>query len=119
MVRISRIFYGGYIPNNDVLLKLNVSRFYFNGVKTLYTPTNSNNGLGKIKGKTQKKGVIYPGVEVSVFKRSDKTPLWTVRSKSDGSYEFRNILKGLECFVVGFDPEQNYNAVISDKLVAK
>lgn len=119
MVRISRIFYGGYIPNNDLLVKLNVSRLHFKGVKTLYIPINSNNGLGKIKGETQKKGVIYPGVEVSVFKRSDKTPLWTVLSKSDGSYEFRNILKGLECFVVGFDPNGQYNAVISDKLVAK
>ena len=119
MVRISRIFYGGYIPNLDLLVKLNVSRFYFNSVKTIYTPANSNNGLGKIKGVTQKKGLTYPNVEVSVFNRTDKTLLWTVRSKQDGSYEFRNILKGLECFVVGFDPEQNYNAVISDKVVAK
>lgn len=83
------------------------------------TVANSDQGLGQIKGITQKKGLIYPGVEVSVFKRSDKTLLWTVRSKQDGSYTFRNIAVGLECFVVGFDPEQNYNAVISDKLVAK
>lgn len=114
---IKRAFFGGYIPDFHKLAEKKYS------IQSLPKPrmmaVNTDQGFGQIRGKTQKKGVIYPSVEVSVFKRSDKTHLWTIRSKQDGSYVFRNIAVGLECFVVGFDPEQNYNAVISDKVVAK
>lgn len=116
-IKLIREFGGGYEPNYELLK----SNFYnlVPAILNIIAVTNENKGFGQIKGITKKKGVIYPGVEVSVFKRSDKTHLWTVRSKQDGSYAFRNIAAGLECFVVGFDPEQNYNAVISDKVVAK
>ncbi|MCL6248043.1 carboxypeptidase regulatory-like domain-containing protein [Acinetobacter sp. ANC 4945] len=117
MLKVFRIFFGGYEPNHTKLQA--IGYVVAMTPKPIITVLNTNQGLGQIKGFTQKKGVIYPGVEVSAFKRSDKTHLWTVRSKQDGSYAFRNIAAGLECFVVGFDPEQNYNAVISDKVVAK
>ena len=48
-----------------------------------------------------------------------KKELNEITSKADGSYAFRNIAVGLECFVVAFDPNNQYNAVIQDKVIAK
>lgn len=118
MIKLCRIFRGGYSPNFSRLQSLGYKLKRDDSLR-LFIKTSSNHGFGQIKGKTQKKGVIYPSVEVSVFNRSTKALIWTTYSKQDGSYAFRNIAVGLECFVVGFDPEQNYNAVISDKLVVK
>lgn len=85
----------------------------------LIVPKNTNQGLGQIKGITQKQGMIYPNVPISVFRRDNHQLLWGTISKPDGSYAFRNIAVGLECFIVAFDPNEQYNAVISDKVVAK
>ena len=87
--------------------------------KKIISSTNSDQGLGRIEGQTQKVGAVYPIVPVCVFKRSTRQLLWETKSKADGTYSFRNIAKGLECFVVAFDPNNQYNAVISDKVVAK
>lgn len=87
--------------------------------KRLITVLNSNQGFGRIKGATKKLGQNYSPVPVCCFKRSTRELLWETTSKPDGTYFFRNIAKGLECFVVAFDPSEEYNAVISDKVVAK
>lgn len=85
----------------------------------LITVLNSNQGFGQIKGTTKKLGSNYSPVPVCVFKRSNRQLIWETQSKPDGTYAFRNIAVGLECFVVAFDPSNEYNAVISDKVVAK
>lgn len=87
--------------------------------RPIITVLNSSQGFGQIKGATQKVGVNYSPVPVCVFRRSDRQLLWETTSKADGSYAFRNIAKGLECFVVAFDPNNQYNAVIQDKVIAK
>lgn len=117
MLKIFRAFFGGYTPDYTklaqrgyVILKL---------PRPIITILNTDQGFGQIKGTTKKIGVNYSPVPVCVFKRSDRQLLWETVSKPDGSYAFRNIAKGLECFVVAFDPNEEYNAVISDKVVAK
>lgn len=80
---------------------------------------SEDQGFGQIKGAVKKLGANYSPVPMCCFKRSTRQLLWETLSKPDGSYNFRNIKKGLECFVVAFDPNEEYNAVISDKLVAK
>lgn len=77
----------------------------------------SNQGFGKINGTTKKLGVNYSPVPVCLFRRDNRQLLWEITSKADGSYSFRNIALGLECFVVAFDPNNQYNAVIQDKLM--
>lgn len=85
----------------------------------LITSINSDQGLGQIRGTTKKVGVNYSPVPVCVFRRDNRKLLWEVRSNADGTYLFRNIAVGLECFVVAFDPNNQYNAVIQDKVIAK
>jgi len=116
-LKIVRAFFGGYVPNYEKLMSLG----YTVGVlpRPIISPMNSNQGLGQIKGTTKKLGQNYSPVPVCVFRRDTRQLIWETTSKPDGSYFFRNIAVGLECFVVAFDPNGQYNAVISDKLVAK
>lgn len=80
---------------------------------------NSDQGFGEITGSTLKIGNAYSTVPVCVFKKSNKQLLWETKSKADGSYRIRNVAVGLECFIVAFDPSNQYNAVIQDKVIAK
>ena len=111
------MFWGGYTPDYAKLVAMGyiVSKL----PKVIITITNADQGFGQINGQTQKVGAIYPVVPVCVFKRSTRQLLWETKSKADGTYAFRNIAKGLECFVIAFDPNNQYNAVIQDKVVAE
>lgn len=116
-LRIFRVFFGGYVPNYNRLKTLGYKIIKLQ--RPIISVANIDQGFGQIKGSTKKLNVIYPGVEVCVFKRSNKQLLWTTLSKSDGSYAFRNLAVGLECFVTAFDPKREYNAVIADGVKAK
>jgi len=117
LLKLSRIFWGGYVADNAKLAA--------KGYKVMRLPirintvANTNQGYGQIKGTTKKLGQSYFPVPVCVFKRSTRQLLWETKSRPDGTYQFRNIAIGLECFVVAFDPNNQYNAVIQDKVVAK
>ena len=87
--------------------------------RPIITISNSNQGLGKVDGVTKKLGSNYSPVPVCLFRRDNRQLLWETKSKADGSYAFRNIAVGLECFVVAFDPNNQYNAVIQDNVVPK
>ncbi|ENW00898.1 hypothetical protein F938_00414 [Acinetobacter bereziniae LMG 1003 = CIP 70.12] len=117
MIKIMRVFVGGYNPNYERIKNLGYKILKLQ--RPVITVANSDQGFGQIKGSTKKLNVIYPGVEVCVFKRSNKQLLWTTLSKSDGSYAFRNLAVGIECFVTAFDPKREYNAVIADGVKAK
>lgn len=116
MLKILRGFYGGYTPD---YLKL-ADRGYKlikKLPKPIITISSLDQGFGKIEGTTKKQNVIYANVQVCLFKRSTRQLLWETKSKSDGSYAFRNVVAGLECFIVSFDPNNQFNAVIQDKIV--
>lgn len=116
-IKLIRVFFGDYEPD---LEKLSIMKYQILKMpKKVLTVLNQDQGFGQIKGSTKKLNVIYPGVEVCVFKRSNKQLLWTTISKSDGSYAFRNLAVGLECFITAFDPKREYNAVIADGVKAK
>lgn len=116
-LKLFRVFFGGYIPDPVKLAAYGYGRVRI--VRPILTILNENQGFGQVKGTTKKVGVNYSPVPVCVFNRSTRELLWETTSKSDGSYTFRNIAKDLECFVVAFDPNEEYNALISDKVVAK
>ncbi|MFR9677497.1 hypothetical protein [Acinetobacter sp. SEK570] len=87
-----------------------------NQLLKVITVLNADQGFGVIKGSTKKLGNNYSPVPVCLFRRDNRQILWETTSKADGSYFFRNIAVGLECFIVAFDPNNQYNAVIQDKL---
>lgn len=116
-LKLSKFFWGGYTANPQKLVELG----YKIGIlpKPMITVLSSDQGFGVVKGTTKKLGQNYSPVPVCCFKRSTRQLLWETVSKPDGTYSFRNIAVGLECFVVAFDPNKEYNAVISDRVVAK
>lgn len=85
----------------------------------IITPMNTNQGFGKISGTIKKLGSNYSPVPVCLFRRDNRQLLWETTSKADGSYLFRNIAVGLECFIVAFDPNNQYNALIQDRVIVK
>ena len=117
MIKIPRVYFGNYVADAAQLLA--------HGYLTLRLPkpviniSNGNQGFGSIKGTTKKLGTNYSPVPVCVFRRDNRLLLWETKSKPNGSYSFRNIAVGLECFIVAFDPNGIYNALIQDKVVAK
>ena len=116
-LRIFRVFWGGYTP--DYLKLKQRSYAILKLPRPIITITNNDQGFGQIKGATKKLGTNYSPVPVCIFRQDNRQLLWETRSKTDGSYAFRNIAKGLECFVIAFDPNNQYNAVIQDNVVAK
>lgn len=117
MLKIMRVFLGDYEADLTMLTQYQVKTLSL--PKTILTVLSPDQGLGQIKGTTKKVGTNYSPVPVCVFRRDNRQLLWETKSKTDGTYEFKNILIGLECFVLAFDPNEEYNAVISDKVVAK
>lgn len=96
----------------DIILPVPTPSFVFN-------ITQPWQGYGTIKGTVKKLGENYKSTPVCVFKRATKELLWEVKSKPDGTYLFRNIAVGLECFIIAFDQYGQYNAVIQDNVVPK
>lgn len=115
--KIFRIFCGEYTPDQLKLQSKNYVQMRLRGAPFL--ATSSLHGGAKIKGATKKIGVAYSPVPVCCFSRADRQLIWETKSKENGTYEFRNIARGLECFVIAFDPNNQYNAVIQDKVIAK
>lgn len=116
-IKVMRRFFGGYQPNFQRLADAG----YIVGERPRLISIASapEHGDGWIKGKTTKVGDSYFPVTVCVFRKDTRQLIWETKSKNDGSYELRNISKNIECFVVAFDPNEEYNAVISDKVVAR
>ncbi|MCO8082010.1 carboxypeptidase regulatory-like domain-containing protein [Acinetobacter lwoffii] len=112
-----RRFFGGYQPNPERLQELGYVTAL--PLRLLSFAVSADQGSGRIRGETKELGANYSPVPVCVFRRDNRQLLWETKSKADGSYLFRNIAVGLECFVVAFDPNNQYNAVIQDKVIAK
>lgn len=117
MLKISRYFWGGYTPDYQKLADMGYKVMRL--PKPIISVGKPEHGFGTVSGTTKKVGANYSTVPVCVFRRDNRQLLWEIRSKADGSYTFRNIAVGLECFVVAFDPNNQYNAVIQDKVIAK
>ena len=116
-LRIFRAFWGNYNPDFQKLQTMGYA--VLNLPRPIMSVANKNQGFGRITGTVKKLGQNYSSVPVCCFKRSTRELLWETISKPDGTYFFRNIAVGLECFVVAFDPNGQYNAVIQDNVVPK
>lgn len=117
-IKVMRVFFGDYDADVQKLASMGYA-ILKNPAKKIITVLSPDQGFGQIKGTTKKIGENYSPVPVCAFRRDNRLLLWETKSKPDGSYAFRNIAIGLECFIVAFDPQRNYNAVIADGVKAK
>jgi len=114
--KVVRLFAGGYTPDHTKLAE----RKYIvipNIGKRMIAVSNSNQGFGKVDGHVYKLGKEYYPVPVCLFRRDNRQLLWETTSKADGSYSFRNVALGIECFIVAFDPNNQHKPVIQGKIL--
>lgn len=85
----------------------------------LLQAVNAGLVIAKIKGTTSKLGERYNGALVTLYNKVNLQPLAVTRSDQNGDYQFLGLNTDLKTFIVAFDPQQEYNAVISDNVVPK
>lgn len=121
MLKLMRAYFGQYTAASEILMTY--KPVVMKLPRPIITIISSNQGYGQIKGTTTEKEnnstVVFPNAQICLFKKNTRELLWETKSKASGSYYFRNIAVGLECFIVAFDPAREYNAVIQDAVVAK
>ena len=116
-LKIFRCFYGGYTPDYQKLSEMGYK--VFQAPKLIITVNSTSHGFAAVSGTTRKLGEKYYPVPVCLFRKDNRQLIWETKSKTDGSYRFRNVAEGLPCFVVAFDPNNQFNAVIQDNVVPK
>ena len=95
-----------------------------------FVRSRSNSGVGlfvtklgeaKILGTTKKLGQVCPNATIRLYERLSGNKLHVADTSSDknGVYKFLNLPTDREFYVVGIDPEGQYNAVIQDNVVPK
>lgn len=75
--------------------------------------------VGKIKGSVRQLGQAYSDASVVIYNKSTLLPLAIKKPDTNGNYEFPGLNKGLSIFIVGFDGQQHFNAIIQDNVVPK
>jgi len=78
--------------------------------------TNDYGGI--IKGTTQKIGSTLSCL-VRVYEKSSGRLIDQEYSDINGEYKFTNLKIGIKYLIMGFDPKNEFNAVIQDNVVPK
>lgn len=79
----------------------------------------SKNTVAAIKGSVKKLGVKYSQASVVLYNKANLLPIALRKPDTNGDYQFLGLNTNLTCFIVALDKQQQYNAVIQDKVVAK
>lgn len=115
--KVFRIFCGEYMPDPE---KLQAKKYTNMRLRLApFLALSADQGFGKVVGTTRKLGESIGRVDVVLYKRETADKIWRVKSDKNGNYKFKNVAKSAECFVVALDPNREYNAVISDGVVAE
>lgn len=77
------------------------------------------NIIASIKGSTKKLGKEYKNALVVLYSKRNLSPLAVRKPDEHGNYQFLGLDTSLKCFIVGFDSNHQFNAVIQDNVVPK
>lgn len=79
----------------------------------------SKNTAASIKGSTKKLGSNYSDALVVLYAKSNLMPIAVRKPSANGEYKFLGLNNSIVCFIVAFDNNKQYNAVIQDQVVPK
>jgi len=79
----------------------------------------ANNTVASIQGATRKLGQNYKDTLVVLYNKATFLPVAARKPNENGMYSFFGLNTDLTCFIVGFDNQKKYNAVIQDNVVPK
>ncbi|WP_180102212.1 hypothetical protein [Acinetobacter sp. YH12126] len=77
------------------------------------------NTAASIKGITKKLGKEYQNATVVVFNKATLIPIAVRNPDQNYKYEVLGLNSDITCFIVAFDQNQQFNAVIQDNVVPK
>ncbi|WP_448761171.1 hypothetical protein [Acinetobacter tandoii] len=75
--------------------------------------------VAKIQGSVKKLNTAYRNAKIVLYRKSNLQPIAVSRPDQNGNYSFLGLNKDLKTFIVAFDQNQQYNAVIQDNVVPK
>ena len=83
------------------------------------TNFGSKNTVASIKGSVKKLGTKYSQALVVLYNKADLLPIAIRKPDANGNYQFLGLNTDLTCFIVALDKQQQYNAVIQDRIKPK
>lgn len=86
--------------------------------KSIYVPSTVNHGFARLEGKTIVEDVPLIGATVNVFNQQTRSLVWTYVTNEEGKYNIINLSPSVKYFIVAFDKEEKYNAVVQSSLTA-
>lgn len=75
--------------------------------------------VAKIQGSVKKLGEQYKDATVVLYNKANLKPIAVRKPDENGNYKFLGLNTDLKTFVVAFDKQQKFNAVIQDNVVPK
>lgn len=75
--------------------------------------------VAKIKGSVKKLGNQYKDAIVVLYNKANLQPIAIRKPDQNGNYKFLGLNADLKTFIVAFDKNQQFNAVIQDNVVPK
>ena len=79
----------------------------------------SKNTVASIQGTTKKLGRQYQNALVVLYSKSNLHPVAVQKPGATGTYAFLGLNNSARFFIVAFDNNKQYNAVVQDNVVAK
>jgi len=73
----------------------------------------------KIQGSVKKLGQRYQNATVILYNKTNLQPIAIRKPDQNGNYQFADLNTDLKTFMVAFDKNQQFNAVIQDNVVPK
>lgn len=75
--------------------------------------------VAKIQGSVKKLGVKYQTATVVLYNKANLQPIALRKPDENGDYQFLGLNTDLKTFIIAFDINKQYNAVIQDNVVPK
>jgi hypothetical protein len=75
--------------------------------------------VAKIKGSVKKLGQQYKDATLVLYNKVNLQPIAVKKPDENGNYQFLGLNTNLKTFIVAFDKNRQFNAVIQDSVVPK
>lgn len=75
--------------------------------------------IAKVTGSVKKLGQQYLDAIVVLYNKANLQPIMVRQPDQNGDYQFLGLNTDLKTFIVAFDQNQEFNAVIQDNVVPK
>ena len=92
------------------------SKFFLNSDLSIIPAAAS---AAKITGSVKKLGEKYQDATIVLYNKTNLQPIAIKKPDENGNYKFLGLNTDLKTFVVAFDKNRQFNAVIQDNVVPK